>query len=118
MQTVFPCLRRHASSLLLAIAFCGVSTQASGQDNPSAKAKDLYDRIKTFTLSGAVPVKELALIRDRAQLILNGTIYFAAPVEGRVTGAVFIGEGRFIAAPPPSEFEKGNLKRGHNRRSA
>ena len=117
MRTVFPCLRRYASSLLLAIAFFGVSTQASGQDNP-AKAKDLYDRIKTFTLTGGVPVKELALIRDRAQMILNGTIYFAAPVDGRVTGAVFIGEGRFIAAPPPSEFEKGNLKQGHNRRSA
>jgi len=51
------------------------------------------------------------LQRDRAQMIFNGTFYFAAPVDGHVTGAVFIGEGHFNAAVPPNEFEKGNLKR-------
>jgi hypothetical protein len=32
-------------------------------------------------------------------------------VLGRITGAVFIGQGHFHADPPDSVFEKENLKR-------
>lgn len=105
------CLRRLALSLPLAAAIVIASATASAQDNPSAKGKDLYDRIKAFTLSGPVPVKELGLKRDRAQMVFNGTFYFATAVDGHVTGAVFVGDGRFSAAAPPNEFEKNNLKR-------
>jgi hypothetical protein len=41
----------------------------------------------------------------------NGTFYFASPIDGRVTGAVFIGQGMLRAAVPPSEFEKENVRR-------
>lgn len=103
--------RRFLFCLPLAIAAFVVPATVFGQDNPSAKARDFYDRIKPFTLNSAVPVKELTLQRDRAQMTFNGTLYFAAPVDGHVTGAVFVGEGHFNAAVPPNEFEKGNLKR-------
>jgi peptidase M1-like protein len=82
------------------------------QENPPARSKELYDQIKPFSLTGgSAAVKELALKRDRAQMVFNGTFYFTAPIDGRVTGAVFVGEGRFSAAVPTSEFEKDNVKR-------
>lgn len=41
----------------------------------------------------------------------DGTFYFTAPINGRVTGAVFIGDGKFTTEIPPNEFEKDNVKR-------
>ena len=51
------------------------------------------------------------LKRDRVSMTLTGTLYFAAPVNGKVTGAVFIGEGTVRAEAPPSGFERDNLRR-------
>jgi hypothetical protein len=50
-------------------------------------------------------VSNLVLHRDAANFSLHsGEIYFVAPVEGRVTGAVFIGEGEMTLTPPtPNE---------------
>jgi hypothetical protein len=104
------CPRRFVFFLSLLVALAALPGAVVGQDN-AAKGKDLYERIKAFTLSGAVPVKELTLTRDRAQMSFNGAFYFSAPIDGHVAGAVFIGEGKFSAAAPPSEFEKNNLKR-------
>jgi hypothetical protein len=54
-------------------------------------------------------VNGLVLKRDAATFTLrSGEIYFLPPVEGRVTGAVFIGEGEF-ALTPPVEYEKHSL---------
>lgn len=44
-------------------------------------------------------------------ITLTGTLYFTPPVEGEVSGAVFIGQGLFSAELPPSEFEKDNARR-------
>ncbi|HEX8337679.1 MAG TPA: hypothetical protein VF621_13175, partial [Pyrinomonadaceae bacterium] len=60
---------------------------------------------------GRAEVKGLVLKRDRAEMTFDGTFHFAAPVEGRVTCAVFVGEGRFRAGVPPSEFERDNVRR-------
>src|SRR6185295_11574067 len=69
-------------------------------------------QIKAFSLTGGSAVVEaLILKRDRAEMTFDGTFYFAAAVEGRVTGAVFIGLGKFRAEAPPNEFEKDNLRR-------
>lgn len=96
-----------AIALLLSLPFSG-----SAQDNGSAKGKQLYEQLKAFSLTGGTAsVQGLVLQRDRAYMTFTGTFYFAAPVEGRVSGAVFIGEGKFLAAVPPSEFEKDNVKR-------
>jgi len=54
-------------------------------------------------------VMNLVLKRDAATFTLTaGELYFLPAVEGRVTGAVFVGEGA-IALAPPVEHEKRSL---------
>src|SRR2546423_8891295 len=54
-------------------------------------------------------VSNLVLRRDAATFTLrSGELYFLPPVEGRVTGAVFVGEGEF-SLTPPVEYEKRSL---------
>jgi hypothetical protein len=54
-------------------------------------------------------VNNLVLRRDAATFTLRGgELYFLAPVEGRVAGAVFIGEGE-LALAPPVEHERRSL---------
>ena len=54
-------------------------------------------------------VNNLVLKRDAATFTLHsGEVYFLPPVEGRVTGAVFVGDGEF-ALTPPIECEKHSL---------
>jgi hypothetical protein len=97
--------------LLLAVVLL-TAPNTPAQENVSAKSKAIYDQIKAFSLTGgSVTVEALTMKRDRAEITFDGTFYFSSPVEGRVTGAVFIGQGKFRAEPPPSEFEKENVRR-------
>jgi hypothetical protein len=76
------------------------------------EGRSLYDALKKFELRGKVSVSNLTLTRDRAEMVFTGDFYFAAPINGRITGAVFIGEGLFSAAPPAEvPFEQENLMR-------
>ncbi len=87
-----------------------LSAAAPAGQAPDARAT--YDQIKAFTLSGgSAEVSGLALKRDRVEMTFTGTFYFAAPVGGKVTGAIFVGDGRITASVPPSEFERENLRR-------
>lgn len=55
-------------------------------------------------------VNNLILKRDAATFSLkSGEIYFVTPIEGRITGAVFIGEGQ-ITLVPPTPNEKRSLQ--------
>ena len=97
---------------VLTLVFLCSATCVWAQDSGPAPAKELYEQVKAFPLSGgAVAAKSQTLSRDRAKMTFAGTFYFTPPVDGRVTGAVFIGEGKFTAEVPPSEFEKDNVKR-------
>ncbi len=101
---------RFASLFLFFFTF--LITNAAAQDNHSSKSKELYQQIRAFQLNGGVAdVKGLKLQRDRAYMTFDGTFYFMSATGGKVTGAVFIGQGRFSAAVPPIEFEKENVKR-------
>src|SRR5271165_3061957 len=65
-----------------------------------------YQQLRTIALgSEAVSVNNFTLKRDAATFQLNsGTVCFLPPVQGKVTGAVFVGEGRLLLTPPlPSE---------------
>ncbi len=54
-------------------------------------------------------VSNLQLKRDAANFNLkSGELYFIAPIEGRVTAAVFIGDGE-MTLTPPTEIEKKSL---------
>jgi Carboxypeptidase regulatory-like domain/Peptidase family M1 domain len=54
-------------------------------------------------------VNNLVLKRDAATFTLrSGEVYFLPPVEGRTTGAVFVGDGEFTLTPPV-EWERHSL---------
>jgi hypothetical protein len=77
---------------------------------PAPNSDPTYQALRSLTLSGeAVSVSNLELKREVATFHLrSGTVCFVAPVNGKVTGAVFIGDGNLILNPPPSE--RGMLK--------
>src|SRR5688572_5104204 len=105
-----------ASSLkALAVGFFLLLIAAAGafaQEAPTPKEHPIYQQLKAFSLTGgAIDVKGLTLKRDRVQLTLDGVVYLSGPVDGVVTGAVFIGEGSMSVETPPSDFEKDNVKR-------
>lgn len=101
----FPCFSFVVLFLMLAFP-------AIGQDASNLAARTIYNDVKAFSLTGGkADVNNLVLVRDRVTMTLTGTIYFAAPVAGKVTGAVFVGTGMLHADTPPSQFEKDNVKR-------
>src|ERR1700752_1447281 len=98
-----------ACSFLVLVLF---AVSAVAQEATASKEKDLYNQLKAFSLSGSVmELKGVVLKRVRTQITLDGTVYLSQPVDGKITGAVFIGEGKFFAEPPSNDFEKANVKR-------
>ncbi len=54
-------------------------------------------------------VSDLVLTRDAATFTLHsGEVYFSSPIEGRVTSAVFVGDGELVL-DPPTPVEKHTL---------
>jgi hypothetical protein len=73
---------------------------------------ETYNQLRKFALKSAGTVNGLVLQRDRATItLISGRIYLEAPIEGKVRGAVFIGNGNFRAEVPPSQFEKDHVRR-------
>ena len=70
-----------------------------------------YQQLRNISLSSeAVSVKDFTLRRDAATFHLrSGTVCFVAPVQGKVTGAVFVGDGNMIL-DPPLPIERSSLK--------
>lgn len=94
----------------------GVETQVevrsgglkANEDPVYRQLRDLADSPQVFAGEYAT-VNNLVLKRDAAVFTLrSGEIYFLPPVEGRVTGGVFIGDGEFTLTPPV-EYEKRSL---------
>ena len=107
-----PILHRSLKLSALALVFLCSATSVFTQASNTDPSKQLYEQVKAFNLDGgAIAAKSLTLTRDRAKMTFDGTFYFTAPISGRVTGAVFIGDGKFTAEVPPGEFEKDNVKR-------
>ena len=72
----------------------------------------VYSQIKDFALTGgSAEVSGLTLKRDRVQMTFNGIFYFTSEISGKVTGAVFIGQGNVQMETIPSDFEKANINR-------
>ena len=72
---------------------------------PGPNSDPTYQALRNLTLGGeAVSVSNLELKRDAGTFHLrSGTVCFVAPVAGKVTGAVFTGDGNFVLDPPASE---------------
>jgi len=105
--------RRMPIRFFIASVFLIPCPPANAQTAAPVDPKQVYNSLKSFQLGGGIrAVENLVLKRDRAEItFVSGTLYFASPVAGRVEGAVFIGEGKFSAAPPPAKFEKENIRR-------
>ncbi|MEO6655290.1 MAG: hypothetical protein ABIO36_04345 [Pyrinomonadaceae bacterium] len=98
------------TSLKMVAVLCFISLYAYTATAQSGLA--LYRQVKAFSLSGAkADVNSVTFKRDRVEMTFTGTFYFTAPIDGKVTGLVFIGQGTFKAQVPPDEFEKANVKR-------
>jgi hypothetical protein len=65
-----------------------------------------YQALRSLTLGGeAVGVSNLVLKRDAGTFHLHsGTVCFVTPVQGKVTGAVFVGDGNFVISASPQEM--------------
>ncbi len=89
------------AALLLAL----VPAPAQNTPPPGPNSDPTYQALRNLTLGGeAVTVNNLDLKRDAGTFYLrSGTVCFTAPVQGKVTGAVFIGDGNLVITPPPSE---------------
>jgi Peptidase family M1 domain len=102
--------------LSLPVAAClfvmGGYNYAQNTQISAANSDGTYQQLRHIKLSGdAVSVNNLVLKRDAATFHLrSGTVCFVTPVLGRVTGAVFVGDGNMTLTPPNSD-EATSLKR-------
>jgi hypothetical protein len=73
---------------------------------PGPNSDPTYQALRNITLGAeSVSVTNLELRRDAGTFHLrSGNICFVAPVNDKVTGAVFVGDGNFVLSPPPSEL--------------
>lgn len=99
-------VRRVVAILWFALLFPLLHGTVRAQNAaPAASSDPTYLALRNVTLSGeAVTVSNVELKRDAGTFHLRaGAVCFVTAVNGRVTGAVFIGDGNFVLDPPPSE---------------
>jgi len=114
---------RHIVLVTLLLSFVSVVSAAVGQEvssrppqappppAPTAPNSDpTYQQLRQSQLGDVtVAVHDLVLQRDAGTFTFrSGTFSFLAPVNGKVTGAVFLGEGTFTLVPPTAS-EKHSL---------
>jgi hypothetical protein len=94
---------RAAAVILVVISTAGA--QSGANSDPT------YVALRNLGLGcEAVRVTNFDLKRDAGTFRLNsGTICFVPPVNGKVTGGVFVGDGVFLLVPP-TETERKSLK--------
>src|SRR5215831_7177038 len=93
----FPWIRH----LLLACILCAAATAQNAA--PVAPNSDpMYQQLRHLAIGGdAVSVTNLTFARDAGRFVLkSGTLCFTPAVNGKITGAVFTGEGSFSLNPP------------------
>src|SRR5215813_13503817 len=96
-------MRRHAPAfaclLEFLIVFAASAVFAAVEQVATAPNSDpVYQQLRTAGLSGeAVSVSNIDLKRDIATFHLRtGTVCFLTPAQGKVTGAVFMGDGNLV----------------------
>jgi hypothetical protein len=101
--------RRFSSAFFALIALLAFAAPAA-QAQRAANSNSYYQNLRSLLPGGEViTVKNLDLHRDAAVLSLrSGSVTFYPEVNGKVTGAVFRGEGHIHLTPATAE-EKHNL---------
>jgi Peptidase family M1 domain len=97
--------------VVCAIFFQAYFVEAQAVSPAGPNADPTYQALRNLTLGGeSFTVANLDLKRDAGTFHLrSGTVCFAMPVQGQVTGAVFVGDGNFVLTPP-SATEASSLK--------
>ena len=107
LAAMFP---RLFSSTVLAVALC-LSASAFAQTKPGViepnggarppNADGFYQALRKAAPTGdGIQVKDFTLARQGGNFhFIQGSFYFYAPVNGRTTGAVFLGSGHFELTP-------------------
>lgn len=86
-----------------------ISAATAGQQPaaPTANSDPVYQQLQRVGPgSEAVKVTNFILNRDAAKFRLSGIVTFLAPVEGKVTGAVFSGDGILTISPPLAQEQR------------
>ena len=94
------------------VVVCSLSGLVQSQAQPPVgpNSDPVYQQLRNVGLgSEAVTVNNFDLKRDAATFRLTGTVCFVAPVQGHVTGAVFVGNGT-MSLDPPIASEQASLK--------
>lgn len=78
-----------------------LSLPAAENPAPAPNSDPFYQQLRNLMLSSeAVGVSNFTLHRDVGTFLLrSGTVCFVGPVNGKVTGAAFNGEGSFVLDP-------------------
>jgi hypothetical protein len=109
-MSILICIRRSAIMHLATLSFL-VALGILGEAGPAAYAQNApnsdpaYQALRNLTLGNeSVNVSNIDFKRDAATFHLrSGTVCFVAPVQGKITGAVFVGDGNLVLDPPASE---------------
>src|SRR5207248_1785438 len=86
------------------ITFCSISLAVATPNQPNSDP--VYRQLRDVGLGGEqITVTNVVLKRDAGTFTFrSGSICFLAPVQGKVTGAIFTGDGTFdLVAPIPVE---------------
>ncbi len=102
---------RAASSLALAVFCFHLTLHSQATPAPGPNSDPTYRQLRDLALgTESVTVNSLELKRDAATFHLHsGIVCFVAPVNGKVTGAVFVGNGNLVL-DPPIPIERSSLK--------
>ena len=106
-------MRNVMGTLVAGLCVTASALQAQPKATPSVHPS--YKELRSLSVgTEAYDVNNLALARDAATFTLTGTLHLLPAVEGKVTGAVFVGRGTMAYTPPtPAERSMlANLTRG------
>jgi hypothetical protein len=94
-------MRASVCSLLATVLLSTSAAAQPSKDVTAPNSHPVYRELRSIAIgTEAIQVSEFVLPKDAATFTLTGTIYLLAPVQGRVTGAVFIGKGSMAYTPP------------------
>ena len=97
-------------ALVCVLLLSGICS-AQGSTPTAPNSDPTYQQLRNLGLGGeAVSVSNLDLKREVATFHLRfGTVCFVSPVAGKVTGAIFVGDGSLVLNPPNAS-ERSMLK--------
>jgi Peptidase family M1 domain len=104
-----------ATILLPAVLTLRAGAHQSKAAVTPANSHPVYRELRSLAVgTEAYKVANLVLSRDAAAFTLTGTMYMLPAVQGKITGAVFIGDGTMAYAPPLAAERSmlANLTRG------